>query len=301
LSRLLTLKEIAQQLGVPESSLRKYREIFDSFIPSVGTGRSKRYREDAAGILSEIRHLREEMHMPWDAITDHLAKTYPMDAAPAGTPAAQPELLQTSLFSTPAQPAQQQPQAMQPTMQPVAYQQPAAPAPAQDGAYYKKILAMSEKQTMIVNALALELMRSVGKTRNESKREVAELEKKVSDLLGNLYHSMSVYSQHERAMLNDIKTRLDGMDKSLADFAGMADKSVNVVQVKEQVRMLSEKLTQREKAISDLKKNFDVLKRENAELREFKQRHIDRAEEHVREVKGMRHQTGIKRFLKLKP
>jgi hypothetical protein len=91
------------------------------------------------------------------------------------------------------------------------------------------------------------------------------------------------------------------VDKSLADFAGVAEQSVNAVQIKEQVHMLSEKLTQREKAIQELKKSFDVIKRENAGLREFKQQQIDIDEENSREVKAKRLHSGIKRLFNLRP
>ncbi|MEW5947051.1 MAG: MerR family transcriptional regulator, partial [bacterium] len=88
MSRLLTLKEIAKQLNVPESSLRKYREIFEDFMPGVGSGRGRRYREDAVVIFQDIRRLREDEHMPWEAVTVKLAEKYPMNAPSAPGPGA---------------------------------------------------------------------------------------------------------------------------------------------------------------------------------------------------------------------
>ncbi len=288
----MTLKEIAQQLGVPESSLRKYREIFSGFIPSVGSGRSRRYRTDAIEILNEIRQQREEMHMPWDAITDYLAKKYPMDATPAD---GADDVAEQQQFFPPAAAEPTQVRVHEhPAPQP---QQSVAPA---DNQALRKIIAVSEKQAMIVNALALEMMRSVDRIRTETRSEIAKLEKKTSDVFNQLYHSLGAYSQHERALLRDIQNRVQAIESSLSSFAAAGDQAVKVVQMKEQLRIVEEKLLLREKAINDYKKNFDVLKKENTELREFKQRHIDSAEERIREVKAQRQSGGVKRFLKFR-
>ncbi|MFA6450832.1 MAG: MerR family transcriptional regulator [bacterium] len=295
LSGLMTLKDIAHQLGVPESSLRKYREIFEAFIPSVGSGRARRYREDAIGILQEIRHLREEMHMPWDAITDALAKKYPIDATPAS-----PQT--SSQMQMPLQPQQQDSYAMEP---PAAQPMAARPAPAQavaiqqpDNQIFKKMIAVTERQTMLVNALALEMMRSVEKVRADNRSDLARLETKMTGVLNTLYNSIGTYSQHERALLRDVQARLDAVDKSLAAFAAVGDQAAQAIQMKEQLKIISEKLAVRERAIQDYKKNFDVLKKENTDLREFKHRHTENAMEHVREVKGQR--AGLKKFFKFK-
>ncbi len=41
--RLLTLTEMAQYLGIPETTVRYYRDRFAPFLPAVGSGRSRRY------------------------------------------------------------------------------------------------------------------------------------------------------------------------------------------------------------------------------------------------------------------
>ena len=48
---LLTLKEIANRLGVPESNLRYYRNRIGDFLPSVGKGRRRRYFPEAEEIF----------------------------------------------------------------------------------------------------------------------------------------------------------------------------------------------------------------------------------------------------------
>lgn len=48
---LLTLKDIAKRLGVPESNLRYYRNRIGDFLPSAGKGRRRRYFPEAEEIF----------------------------------------------------------------------------------------------------------------------------------------------------------------------------------------------------------------------------------------------------------
>ena len=41
--RLLTVRDIARELGLPESTVRYYRDAFAGYLPAVGTGRRRRY------------------------------------------------------------------------------------------------------------------------------------------------------------------------------------------------------------------------------------------------------------------
>ena len=51
---LLTLRELAAQLDLPESTVRYYRDAFLDFVPSVGTGRRRRYPPQATAVLRHI-------------------------------------------------------------------------------------------------------------------------------------------------------------------------------------------------------------------------------------------------------
>ena len=51
---LLTIKEIAQRLNVPESNIRYYRDKFERFLPYVGEGRKRRYKPEALEIFAFI-------------------------------------------------------------------------------------------------------------------------------------------------------------------------------------------------------------------------------------------------------
>lgn len=50
----LSIREIARRIDVPESTLRYYRNAFAAYIPTVGTGRSRRHPEDAVEIFRTI-------------------------------------------------------------------------------------------------------------------------------------------------------------------------------------------------------------------------------------------------------
>ena len=51
---LLTLRQVADDLGLPESTVRYYRDAFLDHIPSVGTGRRRRYPPPAVAVLRSI-------------------------------------------------------------------------------------------------------------------------------------------------------------------------------------------------------------------------------------------------------
>jgi DNA-binding transcriptional MerR regulator len=53
-SRTCTLREIARELNLPESTIRYYRDAFEIYIPAVGLGRRRRYPAKALDILRVI-------------------------------------------------------------------------------------------------------------------------------------------------------------------------------------------------------------------------------------------------------
>ncbi|MGC4047839.1 MAG: MerR family transcriptional regulator [Armatimonas sp.] len=69
----LSLREIADSLEMPESTLRLYREEFEEFVPVQGEGRRRRYDERAEEVLRQIATLKRA---GWkgDAIRDELRK-----------------------------------------------------------------------------------------------------------------------------------------------------------------------------------------------------------------------------------
>jgi DNA-binding transcriptional MerR regulator len=55
-----TLKDLARSLELPESTLRLYRDEFDDLIPTVGSGRRRRYTAEGADVLRRIVKWRRE-------------------------------------------------------------------------------------------------------------------------------------------------------------------------------------------------------------------------------------------------
>jgi DNA-binding transcriptional MerR regulator len=53
-TQLYTIREIAQELDLPESTVRYYRDAFPEHIATVGTGRRRRYPGEAIAVLRSI-------------------------------------------------------------------------------------------------------------------------------------------------------------------------------------------------------------------------------------------------------
>lgn len=83
MKELLTLKEIAQQIGAPESNLRYYRNRIGDYLPSVGKGRKRRYYPEAAEIFRRTVELVSE-GMSLDRVYRHLASEKPVELETAG-------------------------------------------------------------------------------------------------------------------------------------------------------------------------------------------------------------------------
>lgn len=76
---LLTLKDIALELDLPESTLRKYRDAFPEFIPTVGSGRERKYVREAGEVFQAIRKCRADDHLSWEDTAEYLSQVFPMD------------------------------------------------------------------------------------------------------------------------------------------------------------------------------------------------------------------------------
>ncbi|MFN2268918.1 MAG: MerR family transcriptional regulator [Desulfonatronovibrio sp.] len=57
---LLTIKEIARRLTLPESNVRYYRDKYEKYLPSVGSGRKKRFKPQAVDVFKTIVQGLEE-------------------------------------------------------------------------------------------------------------------------------------------------------------------------------------------------------------------------------------------------
>lgn len=76
---LLSVLAMAKRLNLPESTARYYARKFDNFLPSVGEGRQKRYREGAIEIIGAIAEMARN-NKSSDDIASQLSKQYPINA-----------------------------------------------------------------------------------------------------------------------------------------------------------------------------------------------------------------------------
>jgi DNA-binding transcriptional MerR regulator len=99
---LLTIAEIAKRIDVPESTVRYYRDRFGSSVPSVGSGRRRRYSQEAVAVLRFIAN-QSRVGTPYEEIERQLAERFPIDVS------SQTQISKTANASTAA--TQQQPSA----------------------------------------------------------------------------------------------------------------------------------------------------------------------------------------------
>jgi len=78
-SPLMTIADIAKTLGIPESTVRFYRDRFEKFIPSVGSGRQKRYRPETLDVIRYIAEAYKRNEPHWQ-IEEALSRMVPINA-----------------------------------------------------------------------------------------------------------------------------------------------------------------------------------------------------------------------------
>ena len=81
-SRLYSIAAIARILDVPESTLHYWKNRFDDVLPSIGSGRGKRYRAEAVEIFREIGGLLGQGLSAGD-VRSELARRYPVNVGGA--------------------------------------------------------------------------------------------------------------------------------------------------------------------------------------------------------------------------
>ena len=54
MTELLSIKEISQELGIPQSTLRYYRDLFMDYLPAAGEGKKKRFYPEAVEVFQAI-------------------------------------------------------------------------------------------------------------------------------------------------------------------------------------------------------------------------------------------------------
>lgn len=82
---LLSIKEIARRLEVPESNVRYWRDRFEEYLPVQGQGRKRRYSAKALEIFQLIRDGFQDNHST-EYIAQELARHYPRTMQVTATP-----------------------------------------------------------------------------------------------------------------------------------------------------------------------------------------------------------------------
>lgn len=110
---LWTIRKIADELGIPESTVRNYRDQFEQYVPAIGRARRRRYADEAVTVLRFIAEAyaggqhREDIAAAL-ADMDMLGPQVP-EARPAGTlPALRDPAVSTALEQLMANETQRQ-------------------------------------------------------------------------------------------------------------------------------------------------------------------------------------------------
>lgn len=247
MSQLLTLKEIAKEIGVPESSVRKYREIFHDYIPGVGEGRARRYRDDAVAVFQDIRQLREDEHMPWDAIASKLGEKYPINAPPTRPP--ELPLTDVAPRSAPTSSA-------------------AAPAQRADiDARLRHMAAINERNTMLMNAMTLELLKSLDRYTRESEQSRLQLMRHFQQQTTVIAQTLSAVTRDQRNAMKNVVQRIDAIQQTLDSQQAILEKSSRVAAVKQKIIAIKRSVEEKDNTIRDLSARVNAMSREIAELR----------------------------------
>lgn len=88
--KLLSIATIARELNIPESTLHYWKNRFNEYLPSVGKGRSKRFREDAVEVFREISEMLKLGHTTKD-VKDELGRRFALNVDVTDQPRAMRE------------------------------------------------------------------------------------------------------------------------------------------------------------------------------------------------------------------
>ena len=78
---LMSLADVAKEIGIPESNARYYRNKYSDYLPSVGTGRARRYKPEAVKVLRMIAE-GFKSQLPAEAIEEQLQTEFGIPTQP---------------------------------------------------------------------------------------------------------------------------------------------------------------------------------------------------------------------------
>ncbi|NMP22926.1 MerR family transcriptional regulator [Sulfobacillus harzensis] len=82
----LTIAEIAQRLGLPESTVRYYRDHFTDYIPVIGEGRQRRDPAEAVEVFQVIADTLRKDHGSAIEVEETPNRMFPRNAVTIAEP-----------------------------------------------------------------------------------------------------------------------------------------------------------------------------------------------------------------------
>ena len=92
-------------------------------------------------------------------------------------------------------------------------------------------------------------------------------------------------AHEQNQLLRDIQTHITKLEEGILELSKSGLRAVHLQEIKEKVLSMRKKIEDRDHTIENLKESFEVLKRENTELRAFKQQHENLTNEENHKLK----------------
>lgn len=265
MNKYYSLREIAQELQIPKSTIVKYKDYFTEFLPFVGEGKRKKLSEEGMELLREIRDLRENANLDWTQIRELLterARQAEAPQPPPPEPQAPPRYAEQPVYV-------QQQYAAQPPPQTTAV---AVQAPGRQD----EIKAIRHLNHMIYT-LAGELV--------QSRRQVSYLSRKIEDNSSQIraLQTANTRASHELTNLHRLVSKVDNKNRKRLEViieymrsefqrvnVGVARAAKRVDKKPEDTETLTKLNDKIERVIEDAamyQARYALLKRENQVLR----------------------------------
>ncbi|MEW5947186.1 MAG: hypothetical protein AB1742_13395, partial [bacterium] len=141
----------------------------------------------------------------------------------------------------------------------------------------------------------------VKRNRAAPSEQFIEVARNLQDALNTVSAGMMAAVREQSKTTGDIKARLDRLEENVKELARGGVKAIQIEEVKDKILSMRQKIKEKDEALYRLRESIAVLKRENTQLRDFKQRRLESSEEKIREVKAYRKTPLLKRLLTRRP
>ncbi|HOO56490.1 MAG TPA: MerR family transcriptional regulator [bacterium] len=254
MKRYYSLREISSELDIPKSTIVKYKDYFQDFLPMSGEGKRKKFEESALGVLSMIRELREERKLDWMEIKQVLAEKF-------GEPE-QPEVEQSAVVATVQQ---------------------VAPVNLD---YIEHMVAVIGSQLMMMTR-AVEQSRKISaetdrKVEVLSKR-VVEAERKTDLVIGELLNRDDSAGAGIEELTGGMRKEFDRINVGMQHLAEVTGKSSTNGDFQKKLEALADRIESMAKDVTLFQSKYQVLLRENevlkGRIRQMGERYPEKPEE----------------------